>query len=378
MSTPPPTPGPLDPPPGESRWLDAVAALAPAMRERAPGLEDTATLPVDNLRELHAAGVDAAFLPSDLGGEGASLRTFGRVVGSIAEACPSTACVWLMHVGAALALVQMSPPPQGQAFAAALRDGKRFANALSEPTSGNLFLTPLQEAAPAPDGGWTLDGAKRFVSGCEIADHLLVNALVDGAPTFFGVDRGPTITAVDIWDTMGMRATRSQLLTFAGTPLPEDRRCRAPLPTDANPIPIGLPWLSIGVAEAALAALRDHAAARVLPTTGRPLAEMQWLQFEAADAWVALRSARLLADRAGWLADHAPAEMIPAAFEAKLAANQAARQVADLALRAAGGSGYLRSSPVERHFRDAQAGGLMAYSAEVCRDFLGKLALGVT
>jgi alkylation response protein AidB-like acyl-CoA dehydrogenase len=50
--------------------------------------------------------------------------------------------------------------------------------------------------------------------------------------------------------------------------------------------------------------------------------------------------------------------------------------VADLALRIGGGSGFLRTSPIQRHFRDAQAGALMAYSVEVCRDSVGKRVLG--
>jgi alkylation response protein AidB-like acyl-CoA dehydrogenase len=373
----PNVPGPMDPPAAEGRWLEIVAGLAPGFRARAPELEESATLPVDNLRELHASGLDAAFLPVGLGGDGASMRTFGRVVGAIADACPSTACIWLMHMGAAVGLAQMAPPPVGERFAAALRDGKRFANALSEPTSGNLFLTPLQTAEPV-DGGWSLDGAKRFVSGSEIADHLLVNALIDGVPTFFGIDPDDTVTSVDIWDTMGLRATRSQLLTFSGTLLPTDRRCRPPEGADANPIAVGLPWLSIGLAEAALADLRAHAGGRVLPTTGEPLSHMQWVQFATADAWIALRGARLLAELACWYADAAPERFLPAAFEAKLAANEAARQVADVAMRAGGASGYLKSSPIERHFRNAQAGGLMAYSVEVCRDVVGKAALGIT
>jgi len=369
-------PGPLDPPAEEAGWLEVVAELTPAFRARAAELEETATLPIDNLRELHASGLDAAFLPVELGGHGVSMRTFGRVVGALADACPSTACIWLMHIGAAIGLVEMAPPPAREGFAAALRDGRRFANALSEPTSGNLFLTPLQVAEPT-DGGWQLDGAKRFVSGSEIADHLLVNALVDGVPTFFGIDPDDSITQVAIWDAMGLRATRSQLLVFEGTLLPAERRCEPARQAGANPIPVGLPWLSLGLAEAALRDLREHARGRIMPTTGQPLAHMQWVQFAVADAWVGLRGARLLADQACWFADHVPEAFGPASFEAKLAANEVARQVADLALRAGGGSGYLKSSPIERHFRNAQAGALMAYSAEVCRDVVGKAVLGL-
>lgn len=374
MSIPSGLPEPLDPPAEESGWLEVVAELAPRFRARAPELEETATLPVDNLRELHASGLDAAFLPVALGGQAVSMRTFGRVVGAIADACPSTACIWLMHMGAAIGLVEMAPAPASEQFAASLRDGRRFANALSEPTSGNLFLTPLQSAEPVA-GGWRLDGAKRFVSGSEIADHPLVNALVDGVPSFFGIDPDDSITSVEIWDAMGLRATRSQLLVFSGTLLPAERRCQQQ--GGVNPIPVGLPWLLLGLAEAALRDLREHARGRVLPTTGQPLAHLQWVQFATADAWVGLRGARLLADQAGWYADHAPEAFGPASFGAKLAANEAARQVADLALRVGGGSGYLKRSPIERHFRNAQAGALMAYSAEVCRDVIGKAVLGV-
>jgi GntR family transcriptional regulator len=50
---------------------------------------------------------------------------------------------------------------------------------------------------------------------------------------------------------------------------------------------------------------------------------------------------------------------------------------ADLGVRIGSASGYLKTSPIQRHFRDAQAGALMAYSTELCRDFLGKSVLAV-
>jgi alkylation response protein AidB-like acyl-CoA dehydrogenase len=51
------------------------------------------------------------------------------------------------------------------------------------------------------------------------------------------------------------------------------------------------------------------------------------------------------------------------------------QHIADFAVRVGGGSGYLRTSPIQRHFRDAQAGALMAFSVELCRDFIGKRLL---
>lgn len=366
---------PYGPPAEEMHWLELARDLAQGFAQTAADLDERAELPIENLQALHASGLDTAPLRTDLGGQGMSFRTFGPVLAEITKACPATGCIWLMHVGAASTLTALSPPDMARFYADEWLAGRRFANALSEPTSGNLFLVPLQPAEPVEDG-WTLTGAKRFVSGCEIADHLLVNAVVDGAPSFFGAERDATVTAIPIWDTMGMRATRSQLLSFDGTLLRADRRCRAPEPGDQNLIGTGLPWMSIGVAQAAFDALADHARNRVIPTTDAPLSQMQWVQFDAADAAVSIRSATALAQRTMWLADHRSPATLGAAIEAKLVANQVAKSVAELGVRVGGASGYLKTSPIQRHFRDAQAGALMAYSVELCRDWIGKAVLG--
>ncbi|WP_018353361.1 acyl-CoA dehydrogenase family protein [Longispora albida] len=363
-------PSPLAPPPAELPWAERAEALAAGFARQAAELDESAQLPEDNLRALHEAGFDTAWLPEEHGGAGLSWVTFGAVLTAIARACPSTATIWLMHLGAAYGLVHMSDEDNSRFFAGELAAGKRFANALSEPTGGNLFLMPLQVAEPA-DGGFVLSGAKRFVSGCEAADYLLVNALVDGVPAFFGITPDDTLKLVPIWDSMGLRATRSQLLTFDGTLLPAGRRC-VRLTDEPNPIPVGLPFLSLGVAEAALEALRAHASGRVIPTTGQPLADMQWVQFAAATEHVKLRAATLLAGQTAWLADQRSPLANPSSLEAKLLANEVAKDVAALAVRVGGGSGYLRTSPIQRHFRDAQAGALMAYSSEVCQAEIGK------
>jgi alkylation response protein AidB-like acyl-CoA dehydrogenase len=368
---------PFTAPESEQRWVDLATELSAGFAATAADYDESAELPVANLRALSEAGLDLAFVPTEFGGGGASAITFGQVLATMAKACPSTACIWLMHVGAAVTLISLGDEQASAFFVDELKAGKRFANALSEPTSGNLFLMPLQSAEEV-EGGWQLTGAKRFVSGCEIADYFLVNALVDGIPSFFGVDRDPSISFIPIWDTMGLRATRSQMVSLGNTLLRADRRCRAPGVGTPNPIGTGLAWLSIGVAEAALEALSAHAGGRVIPTTGKPLSHMQWVQFDVADAAVSLNAAKALAGRTMWLADQQSPDTLAAAVEAKLYANQVAPRIAELGVRIGGASGYLRQSPIQRHFRDAQAGGLMAYSVELCRDTVGKAVLGVT
>jgi alkylation response protein AidB-like acyl-CoA dehydrogenase len=359
----------------EAVWLDRVRELAEVFRERAAAYDESGELPVENLRALHAEGIDTLFLPTELGGQGIGHQTFGEIVRTLSEADPATACVWLMHVGAAVALAQRTVATLGTFYADALFAGKRFANALTEPAGGgSAFLLPQQTALPVP-GGYRLDGAKRFVSGCEIADYFLVSALVDGTPAFFGLAPDATVSFTPIWDTLGLRASRSQLIAFNGTLLRAEHRTETPQRGDLNPIGVGLALLSIGIADAALGALIQHARTRIVAVAGKPLSDMQWVQFAVAEKQSALEAARAYTRQTLWQLDNGTAEPL-AILRTKLLANEIARDIAQLGINIGGATGFLRSSPIQRHFRDAQAGGLMAYSIETSKAFIGEDVLG--
>jgi alkylation response protein AidB-like acyl-CoA dehydrogenase len=130
--------------------------------------------------------------------------------------------------------------------------------------------------------------------------------------------------------------------------------------------------LSLGIADAALAALLDHARHRTIPSSGTPLSDLQWVRFGLADVHTRIEAAGMYNQHMCWLADENSPEFLNATLRAKLLANEIAKDTAQLGVQVGGGSGYLRSSPIQRHFRDAQAGALMAYSAEICKETLGR------
>jgi alkylation response protein AidB-like acyl-CoA dehydrogenase len=360
----------------EQRLLERVGELAAGFAAEAASHDEGAEINVAALDALHAAGVTRALLPAPLGGEGISYLAFGELIRTLAEADPSVATIQLMHAGAGVGLAELTRDSLGDFYAGEFLAGKRFANALSEPASGNKFLNPQQEAVPS-DGGWALSGAKRFVSGSEIADYLMVNALVGGEPAFFGVPLpDPAVSVIPIWDTLGLRATRSQLLAFDNTLLRAGHRGRAPRPGDFAAIPAGLPAISLGIADAALAALADHARTRVI--LGAPLSHQQWVQHEVADNQTRLAAAHALFAQSLGQADHGDPAFFGGLIRAKYLANKIAVAVAQLGMRIGGASGYLRTSPIQRHLRDAQAGQLMAYSTEVLATEIGREVLGVT
>ncbi len=353
----------------ESELLTDATKIAEILTNHASEHDREASLPMEGIAAILGSRINTALF------DGASWSTFAQIVGILAKGDPSAATIWLMHQGSAWLLNALPDKTLAASLEAKLRGGAWFGSALSEPTGGNLFLMPLQSAERV-EGGWRLSGAKRFVSGCERANHFLVNALCDGVPGFFLIDRDESIEIEDIWDTLGMRGTCSQLVHFKGTFLPDVRRAVVSL-EDPNPIPVGLPWLSIGIAQAAMEFAIEYAKGRSIPLKNQQLSQMQWVQFAVADMAITLDAATALAMRAATATDSKDPRAGILHFEAKVAANEAATKIAASALKISGGTGYLKRLPIERHFRDAASGQLMAWSTEVTRDFLGKLLLGL-
>ncbi|WP_159448519.1 acyl-CoA dehydrogenase family protein [Demequina sp. NBRC 110052] len=362
-------PSPTAVPEHERVWLDRVAALLPELAATVAQDDRDARIPLEHLEALHATGLDAAFLPREHGGEALSYATLVAVVRMIATAHPSAATLWLMHLGAAHALVTLSAPEQATFFASELARGARFSNALSEPGGGNLFLTS-QTDAPATDAGWSFTGRKMFITGSEVATHFFMNARVDGHRGFFGVTVDDTVSFPPIDETSGMRATRSRGVAFAATPLLKERLCAPPAPTYANLITVGFAFISIGIAEAALAQLKASAT-KPKPGATATLADAEWVRMETGMAWAEVEAAKALAERAAWLADQGDEAWIQASTTAKMLANEVAKRTAALMVRVAGGGGYLVKSPVQRIQRDAQAGALMAYSVPFSQGLVG-------
>ncbi len=60
----------------------------------------------------------------------------------------------------------------------------------------------------------------------------------------------------------------------------------------------------------------------------------------------------------------------------KAVANDTALRITDTAMRVCGGAAFSQHLQLERFFRDARAGGVMAPTADVLYDFYGKAITG--
>ena len=64
-------------------------------------------------------------------------------------------------------------------------------------------------------------------------------------------------------------------------------------------------------------------------------------------------------------------------LECKAGAGETANEVLDLAMRVCGGAAFRKEVGVERYFRDARAGGIMAPTTDILYDFIGKAVCGL-
>ena len=107
--------------------------------------------------------------------------------------------------------------------------------------------------------------------------------------------------------------------------------------------------MCIGAAQGALEHAVRYMNERVIG--GRPLADLQGLQWKLADMAVQLEGARLLLARAVRLAGPGGTPPPLETAMAKTAANLAAKFVCDEAMQIHGGYGYSREYPLERAYR---------------------------
>ena len=181
-----------------------------------------------------------------------------------------------------------------------------------------------------------------------------------------------------------MRGNASDPMRLDGTTIPQARRLSEPGQGMDAMLGIGLPLfavgnaaVSLGIAEAAVASTAAHLTGHGFTPLGSRLADLPNLRARLAEMRLETDRGRAhLAAVIDGLEQPGPWTMLRV-LEAKAAGNETALRVTDLAMRACGGAAFSRHLSVERNFRDARAGSVMAPTTDVLYDFIGKALCGM-
>jgi alkylation response protein AidB-like acyl-CoA dehydrogenase len=135
---------------------------------------------------------------------------------------------------------------------------------------------------------------------------------------------------------------------------------------------IGVAGQAVGIAQAALDEAVKYAKQRHV--FGKPLAEMQAIQFMLANMEVRIQAARMMALKAAWMKDQGLAYTREAAM-AKLVASEMVQKVTHDAIQIHGGYGYMKEYPVERYARDARITEIYEGTSEIQRLVIARALL---
>ena len=365
----------------------ASRVLAPSA-----GQNDTAgrfsTLAVQSLGE---SGLLGLLLPADVGGLGLGPRTFAAVTATLAEADASVAMVYVMHICGAATIAAAREPKPLTPILNDIAAGRHLSTlAFSEAGSRSHFWAPMSRARRNGDGVH-LSARKSWVTSAGHAQSYVVSAL---APE----GTGPTdstlylvtadtrgLSVAGPWDGLGLRANASAPIELNDCQVPAEFQLTddgAGFPAMLNVVlplfNLGTAAVALGICRAAVAGTASHLQNAKFEHLGQSLGEsLPTLRAQLATMQIETDAlAALIDDLIAHLEQPRETTMLRV-LETKAAAGEAAISVTSAAMRVCGGAAFSKHLNIERLFRDAHAGAVMAPTGDVLREFIGKSLLGI-
>ena len=384
--------------PDQVRIRDVCRAVAQECATRAAEHDRDGSSPAKDYAALRDAGLYGLVIPEEYGGWGSGYVGYALAAEELAQGSPSTALSFNMHCALLGILVYKSPLPEGTRQRIAdlvIRDGKLLCGSLSEPGhaglmySSRLCSTQIRRTEP----GYVVNGRKNFCTMVDASDYACVFAHPEdddnpaaAVPILLPLDR-PGLRVEPVWDTLGMRATRSDNLVMEECLVPDEAVLEElfvpslPEFLQATDAVVNVPYTAVylGVGVGALRHAVASVKERVPKGYRQPLAYLPEVRRRVAVMSAELEAARRLLHYAAWLVDtDAPPEEAMAAFlKAKYVVGEAVAAATRSALELGGAHATFRGSPLERFFRDGATATIMPPHTDVCLAQLGIRELGL-
>jgi alkylation response protein AidB-like acyl-CoA dehydrogenase len=340
--------------------------------------------PVELYGKLAELGLMGVCVPEELGGSGADFVSYILVLEELSRADAGVGVTVAVHTSACtLPILAFGTEEQRARFVPPLARGETIgAFALTEPEAGS-DAGSLRTAA-VPDGdGWTVTGAKQWITNGSHAGTFLLFARTDqqregarGVSAFLLDAEHVRVTREE--EKLGLNSSSTVDLVVEGAAVGRDRllheegRGFSVAMTTLDGGRIGIAAQAVGIAQAAYDVAREYAKER--RTFGKPIAEHQAIQAKLADMSTEIDAARLLVHRAAWLKEQGEPHT-EAGAKAKLFASEMARRQTAEAIQVLGGYGYTKEFPVERFYRDAKITEIYEGTSEIQRIVIARKIL---
>ena len=365
---------------------DATARVVAVAREHASDVDASARFPSEAVAELGASGLSGLTVAKAHGGMGATPAEFAVTMSAIAEACGSTAMVFLMHCCAA-AVIEAASGDEWADTLRAMASGESLGTlAFSEKGSRSHFWAPVSTATANGDMV-TVAAEKSWVTSAEHAQVYVISSgsvsgdagavdlyVVSGSTPGFEVSGG--------FSGLGLRGNDSAPMRVAST-VPDSARLGDVAAGFGLMMSAVLPWfalgnaaVSVGLARAASTAATAHASAAKLEHVGQSLSNLPTIRAQLSKMGIAVALHTAYVQDVAQRMTAPDDETLLHIIGVKASANGMALSVTEMAMRVCGGAAFSRHLPVERSFRDARAGAVMAPTADMIYELYGLAVTG--
>ena len=318
------------------------------------------------------------------------MRAFAGVVEELAGACASTAMIYVMHVSAAQAIAASSILGARDSILKEIAAGKHLTTlAFSETGSRSQFWIPVSKLEER-DGHYVTSASKSWVTAAGHADSYVSTAQKPNAASplestvYLVRTKANGVRVTSAFNGLGLRGNDSAPVSLDQITVQKTDLISAPGEGPQIVLEVVLPWFAIGTAamangicRAALQRTTEHLVSTGFEHDGSKLRDLPNLRARLAEMSVRTEQSRSLL---GQTLDQieSPSEVTPLfVLQSRLAALQAAVDVTDLAMKACGGAAFSRHLGIERLFRDARAGWVMAPTVDHLNDFIGRALTGL-
>jgi alkylation response protein AidB-like acyl-CoA dehydrogenase len=354
------------------------------VRPRAAEIDATGEYPQD-IRKLFA-DQDMLALPFDeqYGGTGTGTLMLQIAVEEVAKACASSALILMVQELGTLPIALFGSDELKDRFLPRCATGDWSpAFALSEPEAGSDPAS-MRTTAVRDGDEWVINGSKNWITNSSVADFYVVFAVTDRdnrrlSAFVVEADReGFSVGKLE--HKLGIKGSPT------GSPIFEDVRVPAAnlIGTEGKGLSVALGTLertrlgaaaqAVGIAQGATDYANAYAKERV--AFGKPINELQAIQFKLADMETRTAAARELLYKACAMADRNEPGLAKHSSMAKLFASDTAMWVTVEAIQVLGGYGYVSEYPVERMMRDAKITQIYEGTNEIQRVVIARAMRG--
>jgi len=356
----------------------------------AGAVDRDARFPAESIDALGKKGLLGLCVDGAHGGRGQSPRMFAAVVEELAMADASAAMIFVMHVTAAQAIAASEVLESRDELLRDIARGKHLTTlAFSEKGSRSQFWAPVSKLV-TNDGHYETSASKSWVTSADHADSYVSSAQKPGAAsplesTIYLVRRkAKGVRVTSRFEGLGLRGNNSSPVALENVEVKKGDLISRDGEGANTMLQVVLPWFSLGTAamangicRAAVSRTAEHLSGTGFEHDATKLRDLPVLRARIADMSLRTEQSRALLGHTLAHVESASAAAPLYVLQSRLSSLEAAIDVTDLGMKACGGAAFSKQLGIERLFRDARAGWVMAPTADHLREFVGRVLTGL-